>query len=182
MPPTALLITGTVGSGKTSVAGRAADLLAADGVAHAVIDLDELGRAWPAPAGDPFNLELELRNLAAVARTYLAAGASRLLLAGVVETRAARRRYEQAVPVPLRVVRLDVDLTVVRSRLARRHADDPAGLRWHLDRAGELDAILRAARVEDATVPASAGTLDQVAAAVLAATDDFPPVARSVPG
>jgi adenylylsulfate kinase len=174
VPTTALLITGTVGSGKTSVAERAGDLLARDQVPHAVVDLDWLRRSWPAPAGDPFNLELGLRNLAAVARTYAAAGARRLLLAGVVESRADRRRHERAVlsapgcQGPLSVVRLDVDSPVVRSRLARRHADDPAGLRWHLDRSGELDAILRTAKVEDAAVPA-AGPLDEVADAVLRA-------------
>jgi predicted kinase len=163
----ALLISGTVGSGKTTVAEQAGRLLAKAQVAHAVVDLDWLARAWPAPPEDRFNLALRLRNLTAMSRTYRAAGATRLVLAGVVESRAERRRYEQAAGVPLGLVRLDVDLTVVRTRLARRHADDPAGLRWHLNRCGELDAVLRAAKVEDVAVPASAGTPDQVARAVL---------------
>jgi adenylylsulfate kinase len=167
--PAALLISGTVGSGKTTVAGQVGELLTKAQVAHAIVDLDELRRAWPAPPDDRFNLALCLRNLTAVSRTYRAAGATRLVLAGVVESRAERRRYEQAVAVPLRLARLEVDLAVVRSRLARRHEGDPAGLRWHLDRSGELDAILRAAQVEDAAVPASHGTPEQVAAAVLAA-------------
>jgi adenylylsulfate kinase-like enzyme len=162
-----LLISGTVGSGKTTVAAQTGEYLTNAQVAHAVIDLDELARAWPAPPDDRFNLALRLRNLAAVSQTYLAAGALRLVLAGVVESRAERRRYETAVGVPLRLVRLDVELTVVRTRLARRHAEDPAGLRWHLDRSGELDAILRAAQVEDVAVPASTGTPQQVARAVL---------------
>ena len=167
MTTAALLISGTVGSGKTTVAEQAAALLANAQVAHAVIDLDWLARAWPPPPEDRFNLALRLRNLTALSRTFRAAGATRLVLAGVVESRAERSRYEQAAGVPLRVVRLDVDLTVVRSRLARRHADDPAGLSWHLNRCGELDAVLRAAKVEDVAVPASAGSPQEVARAVL---------------
>ncbi|MGW3761717.1 hypothetical protein [Streptomyces sp. NPDC005131] len=59
----AILITGTVGAGKTSVAGAAGDLLTGAGVPNAVIDMDWLCRTWPAPADDRFNFALLLRNL-----------------------------------------------------------------------------------------------------------------------
>ena len=81
----ALLITGTVGAGKTSVAEAAGELLAERRTPHAVIDLDGLRRFWPAPEDDPFSLGLTLRNLRDVARNFLNAGARRLVLAGVVE-------------------------------------------------------------------------------------------------
>src|SRR5271154_1273168 len=40
-----LIITGTMGAGKTSVLAEASDILALQGIAHAAIDLDALGLA-----------------------------------------------------------------------------------------------------------------------------------------
>jgi adenylylsulfate kinase len=163
----ALLITGSVGVGKTTVADVAGELLAEAGVPNAVIDLDWLRRAWPAPPSDPFHGRLTMRNLRPVAANYLEAGAERLVLAGVIESRAERRAHEEALGVPLTVCRLHVDLDEVQRRLKARHALDPDGLGWHLDRAGELTPILEAARVEDFVVDATEGTPEQVAARVI---------------
>jgi adenylylsulfate kinase len=167
--PRALLLNGTVGAGKTTVAEAAGGLLTSAGVPHAVIDLDWLRRAWPSDPDDPFNLALTLRNLRCVARTYLSAGLARLVLAGVVESRAERARYAEAVGVELAVCRLRADAADVHRRLARRHETDPDGLRWHLARAGQLDAILTAADLDDVAVDASGRTPETVAAAVFAA-------------
>jgi adenylylsulfate kinase len=165
----ALLITGTVGVGKTSVAGMVGDLLSGEGIANAVVDLDWLRRFWPGPADDSYNSALGLRNLRPVARNYFDAGATRIVLAGVIETRGDRDHHQDAVGVPLTVCRLRVDLSVVRARLVRRHEGAAAVLQWHLDRSGELDTILDAAAVEDFTVDASDLTIPQAAAAVIRA-------------
>ncbi|MFG1603530.1 adenylyl-sulfate kinase [Actinoplanes sp. NPDC049265] len=161
MDRTALLISGTVGAGKTTVADALGDLLRADGVPGAVLDVDWLRRAWPAPPGDRFNHHLTLRNLRAVAANL----SGRIVLAGVIESRADRDDYQAALDAPLTVGRLRVDLTTVRERLRRRHADDDEGLRWHLRRCGELDAILAAAAVEDFVIDGG-GTIRQVANAM----------------
>src|SRR5207244_9730440 len=77
-----LVITGKMGSGKTTILGETSDLLTAHGIGHAAIDLDTLGighlpeRAWA---------DLSYRNLACVWQNYVAAGATRLLLAAAVE-------------------------------------------------------------------------------------------------
>ncbi|MEV6635421.1 hypothetical protein AB0M54_32185 [Actinoplanes sp. NPDC051470] len=162
----ALLINGTVGSGKTSTADALGDLLAGDEVPHAVIDMDWLRRAWPSPPGDPFRSDLALRNLAAVAANFREAGARRLVVAGVIEERDERDDYQAALGLPLRVCRLRVDLATVRDRLIRRHTGDDAGLRWHLDRSGELDAILERAGTEDFVVDAGDRPVAGVAAAI----------------
>jgi len=51
----------------------------------------------------------------------------------------------------------------------RRHEDDATGLRWHLERSGELEKILQQAQVEDFAVDATRDSIHQVAAAVMAA-------------
>lgn len=164
-------MSGTVGSGKTSVASAVGDLLEAAAVPYAVIDLDWLRHSWPNPPDDRFNLSIELANLATVSSTYLRAGAHRLVLAGVIERQGDRRRYEAVCAgIPLRVCRLDVGLDAVHRRLRDRHRDDPSDLTWHLSRSGELDAILRRHQVEDFVVDASYHTVREVAAHVLAAT------------
>ncbi|WP_336205346.1 adenylyl-sulfate kinase [Nonomuraea sp. LPB2021202275-12-8] len=165
----ALLITGTVGAGKTSTADAVGDLLADAGIPHAVLDLDWLRRSWPCPPGDPFNSAMTLRNLRDVARNFLDGGAARLVLAGVIESRDERRLHEEAVGVELAVCRLRVAPAALHRRLVRRHDGDDAGLRWHLERSGELDRVLDAARVADTVVDAGDRDPAEVAAAVLAA-------------
>lgn len=152
MSPAALLITGTVGAGKTTTAEQVGRRLGEAGTAYAVIDLDEIRRFWPTPPGDPFGVQIELANLTALAANYLGAGSQRLVLAGVVETRAERRRIRAAVGVPLTVVRLRLPLAVVRQRLATRHTEDADVLAWHLARAEVLEEVLDAARVADLVI------------------------------
>ncbi|GAA0593203.1 hypothetical protein GCM10010174_05390 [Kutzneria viridogrisea] len=165
----ALLITGPVGVGKTTVAEAVGDLLAEARVPHAVIDLDWLRWSWPSPSDDPFNLGLELRNLGSVARNYLDAGARRLVLAGVVESRADRQRYVEALGVGLTVCRLSADLAVIRDRLVQRHDGDAEGLRWHLERSRELDRIFDRAQVEDFVVAADRAVAEVAEAVARAA-------------
>ena len=167
--PAALLVTGTVGAGKSTTADHVGELLAERGVPHAVVDLDELRRSWPAPPGDPFQQDLELENLRAVAAVYRRRGAARVVLAGVLEDRESRARYADAVGMPLVVCRLRVAVPAVRDRLDARHAGYPSVLAWHRHRAGELHAILEAARVEDHVVDVAGQTPAEVAAAVLRA-------------
>ena len=164
----ALFINGTVGAGKTTTANEIGKLLQGRATPHAIIDLDSLRVAWPSPPDDRFNLELELQNLAAVARNFRAAGAEILLVAGVVEVAAARRRYEAALGVPVTVCRLAIPLLRLRTRIIARH---PAGAEreWHLARSGELDAILEAAQVDDLIVTVDDDPPDVIAARVLAA-------------
>ena len=167
--PSALLLNGTVGVGKTTVADAMGDLLQGAGVPGAVVDLDWLRRCWPSPDSDPFQLELTLTNLSAVARNFRDAGAVRLVLAGVVETQGDRAAHAAAVGLPLRLCRLRVALPLVRERLTARHHGDPGGLAWHLRRSGELDRLLDIADVDDFTVDATHLSAAATAAAVLRA-------------
>lgn len=164
----ALLITGTVGMGKTTTAHAVGDLLREQRTPNAVVDLDELHHTWPAPADDPFHTALELANLTSVAANFRAAGVRRLVLAGVVEGVGARTAYRIAVDMPLIICRLVVDLDAVAERLRGRHA--PGAARdWHLARSGELDAILDRESAADVTVRVGVDTPVDVARRVLTA-------------
>ena len=176
--PTALLLMGTVGAGKTTTADAVGLHLEAASVPHAIIDLDEIRRMWPRPASDPFGSEIELRNVESLAANYAEAGADRLVLAGVCESWADRRRYQAAVAMPLAMCRLHAPPAVLASRLRDRHLEEPAELAWHLDRAPELDAILTPHASQTPTSPparACPWTLPPRSSGSSAATYDAPP-------
>lgn len=162
----ALLLNGTVGVGKTSVADAISEREARP---HAVVDLDEIRRFRPAAAGDPFNLELQLANVAALAANFGAAGAQLVVVAGVIESREDAERFRRAVGGHATFVRLTADAAVIERRLSARHADDPDGLAWHLARAAELTAILDFAGIDGDVVDTSTDDVEVVAAQVLRA-------------
>ncbi|MBA3529335.1 MAG: hypothetical protein H0T91_08530 [Propionibacteriaceae bacterium] len=163
----ALLINGTVGVGKTSVADAIGSQLRESRLPGSVIDLDWLGNAWPTPEDDPFNLSLTLQNVAAGAANAITFGARHLILAGVVENHDQRAQYAAAVGMPLKLCRLRADLDTVRDRLRLRHPEDPKALAWHLHRCGELNAILDQARVDDFIVDTTDRTIEQTAVDVI---------------
>ncbi len=169
MTTVGLFLTGTVGVGKTTAAQAVGDLLVAAGVPHAVIDVDWLRRAWPPPGEDPFDVEMAMRNLRAVAANYRDRGAVRLVVAGVLESRQERTLAAVALAAPMTVCRLTADPAVVRERLAQRHGPESRGLAWHLHRAGELDQVLDGAAVEDLRLDVTALTPAQAAEQLVAA-------------
>ena len=71
-----LVISGSMGTGKTTVLYEASDLLSEAGVAHAALDLDCLSVMHPQRG--PRGQRLEFTNLAAVWPNYVASGAERL--------------------------------------------------------------------------------------------------------
>ncbi len=136
---------------------------------HAVVDLDQVSRYWPPPDGDRFNYAMVLRNLESVTANYRAAGALRLILAGVIEQRSHLQDYERTLDCPISIVRLRADPYVLADRLRDRHRNDADGLAWHLARAPELTAILDLAGVADAEVDTTGRPIHEVAADVPAA-------------
>lgn len=168
-PPCAVLLNGTVGVGKTAVAEAVGAVLAQMQVPNAVIDVDWLRNAWPVPPDDRFTMGLALRNLSAVTRNYVEAGAARLVLAGVVETWSDRDAYEEALGIPLALCRLRADPPVIRERLSRRHGGDREALEWHLNRAPELDAVLDAQGVDDFSIDVSTATVADAALEIVRA-------------
>jgi len=149
-----LIISGSMGAGKTTVLSEASDLLAEAGISHGAIDLDWLGIMHP-PQG-AHGEQLVFVNLAAIWPHYRTAGARRLLVARVVEDRAELEHYREAVPgAEIVVCRLIASAMTMRDRLRVREPGlfQPKALA----RSTELDSILRKARVEDFVVDNDAG-------------------------
>ena len=161
-----LVITGPVGVGKTSVSISIASILSHRGVPHALVDMDWLRECSPAPEGDPFQMALGLRNLAAIWANFREAGATCLILADVVETREQRHDYEAAVPgAAVRIVRLKASVPTIHRRLEGRESGD--SLAWHKHRAIELAGQMDRDAIEDLLVDTEGKTVDQISAEVL---------------
>lgn len=160
-----LLISGTVGSGKTSVAAEASRILADRQVPHAFVDIDALACSWPERG--PFNRDLALKNLASVWANFREAGAGRLIVAGVLESPEDVRMHEEAIPGADAVIcRLVASPKTREKRLRTRETG--TGLAWHLQRTGELERILQEAALEDFRVENDGDKpLDAVAREVL---------------
>jgi predicted kinase len=158
-----IVISGSMGSGKTTVMAEASDLLAAAGVIHAAIDLDGLGighvpeGAWP---------DLAYRNLASVWENYARTGATRLLLAEAVESADELDRILEAVPnAEVVVCRLTARLETMERRVAAREP----GMLQHtfVARVAALETLLDAAQVEDFSLSNDDGSITDVARELL---------------
>jgi adenylylsulfate kinase-like enzyme len=145
-----LLLSGTCGVGKSTIAAEINDALADAGISNAAIDLDAF--TWQWPPSSPFNTDLMFENLTAVWPNYRAHGASRLVLARVLEHASELSRYREAIPgAELVVCRL---VAPQQTRITRLRERMPAGpsREWHERRSVELEAILEQSGVEDFVV------------------------------
>jgi hypothetical protein len=131
----AVLVTGVYGAGKSTVVADIGDLLEKRGVAYGLLDVDWLG--WfDAGRGDAAHDRVQMSNVASVCTAYLAEGVGRLALARSVRDRDQLDALRLAVPVPMRVVRLEVDAALVERRLSsdptqgRRQDDLDVAREW----------------------------------------------------
>lgn len=145
-----LIITGTCGAGKSTIAAEINDVLAESKVPNAAIDLDAL--TWQWPPSSAFNSDLMFKNLASLWPNYQAAGAERLVLARVIEDRAELDRYQATIPgAEIAVCRLISSQPLTIARLRARMPPGPSR-EWHERRTVELEEILEQAAVEDFVV------------------------------
>ncbi|MEU6171655.1 AAA family ATPase [Streptantibioticus parmotrematis] len=118
----ALVICGAAGVGKTATAREVSRRLVEGGLAHALVERDELDRVHPWPPPGLPRWEPARRNLAAIWATYAGLGHHRLVLCGVfADLRQELRWIAEAVPdAAVTVVRLTAPRDVLASRVRRR--------------------------------------------------------------
>lgn len=118
-----LLISGTTGVGKSTVAAEINDQLAARKVPSAAINLVAL--VWQWPSTSPWNVDLMFGNLASIWPNYQCHGATHLVLARVQKDRAELDRYRVAIPgAEITVCRLVAPEAI---RVERLHGRMPPG-------------------------------------------------------
>ncbi len=163
----ALLITGPPGAGKTTVASEISELLDEARVPHALVDFDSLRWCYPRSTHDPYRVELGLTNLAAIWPNFQAHGATRLILADVLESREHLSRIHIAVPgSEFFVVRLQASQVTLASRLRGREMG--SGLERMLRRTAELAVEMEQTKVEDLLVYTDGKSVTSVAHEILA--------------
>lgn len=124
-PVPVLLLSGSMGAGKTTIMGEISDLLIEANVSHACVDFDGLSLIHPRAADDPHGFALAFRNLSSIWTNYRAAGIERLVIAAVVERRSELAHYEEAVPgAEIVLARLLAPIATMHDRLRSR---DPGG-------------------------------------------------------
>jgi adenylylsulfate kinase len=160
--PKILVISGSVGAGKTSTAETMSKQLSKQGLLHAVIDMDYLVYSFPRPKDDYFHRRLGRKNLAAIWPNYEAIGVKCLIIPNVVENQEDVQSIQAAIPdSEILIVRLRAKIETVHARLHERESGET--LKWHLNRAVELTKQLDDAEVEDFVIDTDNKTVDEVA-------------------
>jgi len=159
----AVLITGTIGSGKTAVATEMGEILEERGMPCAIVDLDWLG--WVHLGRHPID-QLIASNLAAVVTNYLAAGVRHYVLARSI------RSHEQVCALggaldgaPLVIVRLTASKETIFGRLRER--DEGRILQEHLAQAVQVESEQAQAQLADFDVATDSRSVREVATEVL---------------
>jgi len=146
-PKGILLITGTVGTGKTTAAAEIGEQLSDIGLPNAVIDLDWLGWVNARDGFDKYD-QLIMQNLLSIWPNYDAIGVEYLILARGLIQRKPVDILKNAFPnTPIAIVRLVASNETVEKRLSLR--DSGETLREHLDVMNELSQIMDELHLED---------------------------------
>jgi predicted ATP-dependent serine protease len=123
-----LLITGPAGIGKSTLCWEIGAQLAASKLAHAIIETDELDRAFPRPTPEqlsalkPGTSDVSALNLAAMWEIYRALGHTRLVMSGVMlDLEADCRWITSAIPrARITAVRLVGSESTLMQRIDQR--------------------------------------------------------------
>ena len=161
-----IIVTGPVGVGKTTVAEAMGYQLLAVKVPHANVDFDQLTAGPRTADDDVWGTKLGLSNLAAIWKNYQHAGARRLIIARVIESRSELDGFRNAVPgADIVVVRLRAAPGTLQARVRQR--GPWRDMAWHLKRSVELGAQLDAQPFEDVLVETDDRDVTTVAREVL---------------
>lgn len=166
-----LLIGGRSGVGKTTVGWEISAQLQSAGVAHCLIEGDNLDQAHPAPPGDPARTKLTEANLAAMWGNYAALGYHRLIYTNTVSILEPDMIARAVGGTPRIVpVLLTAQDATARDRLSAREIGSQ--LDAHLHRSATMAAHLETAAPTDVVrVPTDGRPVNEIAREVITATN-----------
>ena len=159
-----LILTGSMGTGKSSVLAEASDILSLNDIHHAAIDVDTLSLGHLPPTTETDSLLYE--NLRSVCKNYAARGIQRFLLAKALEHKSHLGQFRRIVSATHSVVcRLTASIQEMQRRVKLRET----GLlgQKYLNRVAVLNTILERAHLEDFAVVNESRPLTEVALEVL---------------
>lgn len=157
-----LIISGTVGVGKTTVGEELSAILEDEDIGHTFIDLDGLSKTYPRSNADRFGEQIALRNLRAVWANAQELGARNLIVARVIETTAGAQRIADAVGAKHYVlVQLNASDDSLLNRVRRREIG--SGRVWHERRAIELSCQLQDLKIADIEIDTNGKSIASVA-------------------
>jgi GNAT superfamily N-acetyltransferase len=171
VPTRVLVVSGTIGAGKSAVAAAVSDLLTKKGARHGWVDGDALAQAEPPAPGDRYNQGLFFEALDGVAPAYRKRGFGLVVIARVVEDPEDRERYaaafsSEAGPAEVAIVRVTAPEDVRLARIEARDRD-PAWREWSRTRTIELEDSLDALDLEDFTIENVGRSPSEAAAVVI---------------
>jgi adenylylsulfate kinase-like enzyme len=183
-----LLICGPTGVGKSTIGFELYMRYLRAGRTAGYIDLDQIGFLQPDAANDPGRHLLKARNLAAMWRTYHAAGARHLIATGPVPTEEVSQAYIGALPAAtVTVCRLHAGCADMRARIMSRASGgswpqpgDPLQgksaeyLSCVADQAAAAGQSLERAKVGDIRIDTDGRTVNEAVNLIGAATGSLP--------
>jgi adenylylsulfate kinase-like enzyme len=120
-----LWLCGATGVGKSTIGFQIFLQVMGAGIAAAYVDLEQVGFLRPAPADDPDNHRVKVRNLSAIWQSYRASAARCLIVVGSVDDRDAVQMYGDSLPAgSLTTVRLHAGHDQLTERIMLRGQGD----------------------------------------------------------
>ena len=158
----ALLISGPVGVGKTSIAETISALLQADHVPHTFIDLDALTYTYPRSASDPFNSTLALESLASIWTHCRKRGSKNLVIARVIESASDVADIAKATGISRPILcRLAASDQTLIKRIRNRNTG--SNITWQESRSLQLSTAMKDAEIEDFCVVTEGRSMTEIA-------------------
>jgi adenylylsulfate kinase len=159
-----LVISGVVGSGKSTTGRLAAHVLRERNIPYALVDYEWLAESWPRPADDPWNGQVAYRNLAAMWQNFSENGSDRLIVCQTITERSHLVGISAAVPdAQCTVVWLRASLDTVLARIRARQPDPD----WYIDAAKHLAGQIDPSQVADFVIDNNARSPLEVAEEML---------------
>src|SRR5699024_9232986 len=147
----AIIITGPVGSGKTTVMATLTEVLEENKKSCAGIDMDHLRWFYPKQPGQPYGGEVGRKNLAFLAANYRSVGVNTLAIADLIPGKEDHQKLVETLPdFNVRIIRLSVPMELIEMRLRERESRER--LPWYLDRAPKMERMMDARNVGDIVI------------------------------